>query len=101
MKRVDWAAVWLLLTFFTCCQADQKEEDNYQVIENALIQLVGRVESNNVDPELDMTAVRYGYSFNSNRLQFKAVFFLNHYFIFQFEIVVLAARNRCTSWVSR
>ena len=75
MKRVDWAAVWLLLTFFTCCQADQKEEDNYQVIENALIQLVGRVESNNVDPELDMTAVRYGYSFNSNRLQFKAVFF--------------------------
>ena len=29
------------------------------------------------------------------------LFFFNHYFIFQFEIVVLAARNRCTSWVSR
>jgi len=56
MAPVSYAAALLLLL---CCtlsgRCDQNEEENYQVIENALIQLVGEVESNPVDPELDMT----------------------------------------------
>ena len=48
----------LPLCSFSSCYGDLKEEENYQVIENALISLVGKVETKDADPELDMTAVR-------------------------------------------